>query len=98
MLKITELHRTDHEITLKLEGSVTDDLLGEVRTACEDALSGEYRLRLDMGDVTFIERRALALFQSLKERHVELFNCTPFILEQIKTGTDKEGRPLCKQC
>ena len=96
MLKITELYRTDHEITLKLEGSVTDDLSNEVKTACEDALSGEYRLRLDMGDVVFIERHAVPLFQSLKDRHVELLDCTPFILEQIKTGTDR--RPLCEQC
>ncbi len=86
MLKITELHRTRDEITLKLEGSITDKLLGEVKTAFDDALSGEYRLRLDMGDVAFIERRAVTLFHSLNNRHIEMFNCTPFILEQIKTG------------
>jgi ABC-type transporter Mla MlaB component len=98
MLKITELHRTNHEITLKLEGSVTDDVLPEVKTSCEEVLKGKSHLRLDMSDVAFIERRALPFFQSLKDRHVELFNCTPFILEQINTGTDKERRPLCRQC
>jgi len=86
MLKITKLQQTRREITLKLEGSVTDEIMAEMTTAFEDALSSDHRLRLDMSDVAFIERRSIPFFQSLMDRQVELFNCTPFILEQIKTG------------
>ena len=35
MLRITEISRTESSATLKLEGIVNEELIGEVKTACE---------------------------------------------------------------
>jgi hypothetical protein len=83
MLKIVasepELGRT----ILRLEGQVIGPWVEEVKIASETALTSG-AVVLDLGDVSFVERRGIELLQTLAARGVVLVNCTSFVLEQLK--------------
>ena len=86
MLKITEIGRTECEITLKLEGRIAECWLEEISKVCEPALSAGCRIVFDMSDVRFVERRAVLFLCELQQRRVTLTNCSPFLSEQLKKG------------
>lgn len=84
MLRISEIELTEDAATLRLEGRVVGRLVTEVENACEQHLSKGHRLRLDLGDLAFADRAAIALLQELRRRGVALTNCSPFLNEELK--------------
>jgi ABC-type transporter Mla MlaB component len=84
MLRITEIERNGDAATLRLEGRAVGALVAEVENACEWHLSKGHRLKLDLADLSFADRAAIALLQELKRRGVALTNCTPFLNEELK--------------
>ena len=84
MLKISQAGKANHSITLKLEGRVGGDWVGELRQACELILSEGRKLKLDLGDVSYADADGVALLASFKLRGVLLKNCSPFVDEQLK--------------
>ena len=84
MLRISE-NKASHETTILLvEGQVSHHWVEVTREACEQALTHESRLILDLAGVTFADRAGVALLQSLRQQHVQLINCSPFLQEQLK--------------
>ena len=84
MLRITEIELNQHAATLRLEGRAVGTLVAEVETACEQYLSKGHQLRLDLADLSFADRDAIALLQELIRRGVALTNCSPFLNEELK--------------
>jgi len=85
MLRITEDHLSPKAATLRLEGQVIGRLVDEVRRCSEQYLGTGHQLTLDLTEVSFADRRAIALFSRLRDRQVLLANCSPFLLEQLKS-------------
>ena len=85
MLKISQAGKTDHSVTLKLEGRVVGPWVGELRQVCEALLTEERALKLDLADVTFADNDGVAALSSFKSRGVRFRNCSPFLEEQLKS-------------
>ena len=84
MLRISEIELNGDAATLRLEGRAVGTLVAEVESACEQHLSKGHRLRLDLADLSFADRAAIALLQKLRRRGVALTNCSPFLNEELK--------------
>lgn len=87
MFRISEIELTGDAATLRLEGRAVGTLVAEMVNACEQHLSKGLRLTLDLGDLSFADRDAIALLQVLKSRGVALTNCSPFLNEELKDAT-----------
>jgi hypothetical protein len=85
MLKISKVEKANHSINLKLEGRVVGPWVVELRQICDLLLTGGSELKLDLTDVSYVDRDGIATLNSYKSRGVELNNCSPFIEQQIKT-------------
>jgi ABC-type transporter Mla MlaB component len=84
VLRISEIESNGDAATLRLEGRAVGALVAEVIDACERYLSKGSRLTLDLADLSFADREAIALLQVLKSRGVALTNCSPFLKEELK--------------
>jgi len=87
MLKISQTERANHSVTLKLEGRVVGEWVGELRQVCETLLTDGRSLKLDLADVTFADASGVAALSSFKSRGVTFSNCSPFVEEQLKSPT-----------
>ncbi len=87
MLKISQTERANHSVTLKLEGRVVGEWVGELRQVCETLLTEGRSLKLDLADVTFSDASGVAALSSFKSRGVTFSNCSPFVEEQLKSPT-----------
>jgi len=84
MLRISEIEQNGEGATLRLEGRLVGMLTAEVERACETHLVNGNRLVLDLADLSFADRAAIALLQDLRSRGVSLTNCSPFLSEELK--------------
>ena len=57
--------------------------VAELGRACEEALSRNIRLDLDLADVSFIDIDGIFLLLDLMDRHAVITNPGPFIAEQL---------------
>ena len=85
MLKISQNGKSNHTVTLKLEGRVVGPWVGELRQVCELILSEDRKLKLDLVDVTFADANGVALLSQINSRGVTFTNCSPFVEEQLKS-------------
>jgi hypothetical protein len=84
MLRISPLDTSDRDVTLRLEGRVVGPWVAELRRACEDADRRGARVTLDLRDVLFLDREAIALLQTLIDRDVTVQHCSPFVAQQLQ--------------
>lgn len=83
MLKISATSRPG-QATLRLAGHVGGEWVGELKKACQLAVSEHGGVTLDFADVLFVDRSGAALIRSLRIDGISLINCSPFIAEQLK--------------
>ena len=83
MLRISIAESSRHTVKLLVEGEVRGLWVAELGRACEEWLSPEVRLTLDLAGVSFIDEHGIDLFRALRERHVVLANPSSFIAEQL---------------
>lgn len=84
------MQESDKVVTLRVEGEVKGRWVAELRRACEDVLSRDVRLTLDLAGVSFIDPQGAGLFAALRTRHVDFANPSSFIAEQLG-GTNDNG-------
>jgi anti-anti-sigma regulatory factor len=84
MLRIELVDQKDGSTTLELAGSVAGPWVDELSRTCERVLTVDGRLRVDLTEVSFVDRDGLELLRKLGTRHVALVNCSPFVAEQLK--------------
>jgi anti-anti-sigma regulatory factor len=83
MLRVSIIQESDHAVTFRVEGEVKGPWVAELRRACEDVLSKDIRLILDLAGVSFINLEGSDLFRSLRKRQVDFINPSSFTTEQI---------------
>jgi ABC-type transporter Mla MlaB component len=86
MLRISEGTMGSDSITFLIEGRVIGPWVVELRTFCERFLGKGYRLTLDLGDVSFVDRDGVAALRDLVSRKATLINCPLFLAEQLKNS------------
>lgn len=84
MLRVTSIDRGAATTTLKLEGRIVGEWVGELRKACDEALEGPVKLRLDLADVTFVDRAGLSELQRQLNRGGKIVACSLFVSELLK--------------
>lgn len=91
MLRVSVMQELHQVVTLRVEGEVKGRWVAELRRACEDVLSRDVHLILDLAAVSFVDLQGTALFTALRERHVDFANPSSFIAEQLG-GPNGNGR------
>jgi len=84
MLKIERAQTDDGVFVLELSGEVRGPWVDELRRVAEDALETRAALRVDLCDVSFVDRRGALLLNRLADRNVALVNCSAFVTESLK--------------
>lgn len=83
MLRVSVIQESGHAVTFRVEGEIKGRWVPEFRRACEDILSRDVRLILDLAGVSFIDLDGAAFFRVLRNRKVDLINPSSFIAEQL---------------
>ena len=84
MLRITRIEASDVHVTLKLEGQLVSDWVTELERECQRTLAQHQRVRLDLQDVTSVDRRAARMVAALPADSVVLVNCPPIVRELLE--------------
>lgn len=95
MLRITELHTSATQTTLRLEGAIKGRWVEELRNECAKALDCNGRgsahvVVLDLAEVSSLDAPGVALIGDLGPR-VALKNCSPYLVALLKDVADVEG-------
>jgi len=85
MLRISEAPSNKQTITLRLEGQVVGEWVGELRQVCETLLTKGRAVKLDLADVAFADAAAVAMLSNFNSRGVTFANCSPFLEKQLKS-------------
>ena len=87
MLRIS-IHGSEGKfVSLRLEGQIAGAWISALAEVCERMLAADRKVTLDLGDVSFIDRRALTLLAALSHRGVALARCSPFQKEQLRMAS-----------
>lgn len=90
MLKITRAW-SNQEVTLQLDGRVTDKWIELLSESAESALAEGLRLTLDLENISFIDCEGLALIKNLIGRGVRQVNAPLFVAEQLRKCEASQG-------
>jgi ABC-type transporter Mla MlaB component len=66
-------------VALLLEGQIINCWVDVLDNSCEQVLSQGRQLTLNLKNVSFIDKRGIALLRRLKQREVKIVNCSGFI-------------------
>jgi ABC-type transporter Mla MlaB component len=86
MLRISPIDSGNHHVILRLEGRIAGPWVTELRRACEQVLGEGRALQLNLAEVSFLDHAGVALVRGLKVKGVDLADCSPFVLEELKAG------------
>jgi ABC-type transporter Mla MlaB component len=84
MLRISVTDSANDTATLRLEGHIAGAWIAELDEACDRLLKAGRKVRLDLADVSLIERSGFELLASLSRRAVAVTRCSPFQEEQLR--------------
>jgi anti-anti-sigma regulatory factor len=79
VLRITSSTENSRPTTLKLEGRIAGDWVGELTRTVSMAIGTPFDLVLDLAGVTFVDRTGVAVLRDLQDRGIELVNCSEFV-------------------
>jgi anti-anti-sigma regulatory factor len=84
MLRLTRTTRLPHEVVLVLEGQIVAEWVELLEAECLELLGTERKLFLDLGNVSYLDRRAAQLLRKLEGRSVTLINCPPLMDQLVR--------------
>ena len=86
MLRISSVASSHQNVILRVEGRVTGPWVTELWKACEKVLGEHKALKLDLGDVSFLDPAGVTLLSSLISKGVSLAQCSAFVAAQLNDG------------
>src|SRR5262245_51246611 len=89
MLKIVMAWERAGAIVLHLEGQLVGPWVGELERVSEPFLTRSGALHLDLSLVSFVGRDGVELLTRLRDRRAQLFNCSRFVAEQLRTAGER---------
>ena len=85
MLKIERKDGDDGGLVFGLAGGeLRGPWVDELGRVVQDALDARTAVRLDLADVSFVDRHGVVLLNRLADRDVTLVNCSSFVTELLK--------------
>lgn len=83
MLRITAISNHD-SVTLKLEGKLLDAWRDELQDACHHASQSSDDVRLDLSDVSYIDRSGIKALRTLLNGGITISRCSSFVAELLQ--------------
>ncbi len=84
MLRISRDDMNNRSVSLRLEGKMTGPWVDETDRICEAIIGSGQRLRIDLSQVTFVDRAGVKLLGRLKKRNAVLDHCSPLLRAQLR--------------
>jgi ABC-type transporter Mla MlaB component len=84
VLKISIISDSDQAIQYQLEGNLVGPWVEELQRLCDEALSHQKAVSLDLEKVWFVDPRGVALLRDLARKQVSQVNCSQFVTQQLK--------------
>lgn len=84
MLRITRKVDDDGRTTLKLEGTIAGEWVGELRRSVGSSPRGPVKVTMDLSDVSFVDAEGVALLHELSDLRVEILGATAFVSELLR--------------
>jgi ABC-type transporter Mla MlaB component len=84
VLKISIINDSDQVIRFQLEGKLIGPWVEELQDLCDEVLSHQKAVSLDLERVSFVDFRGVALLRDLARRQVSQVNCSQFVTQQLK--------------
>ena len=89
MVRLWRDKSSQSESVIKVEGQLMAEWVALVEDEClAEAKSGR-TVVLDLGDVTFVDGRGLAMLRGLSRKSIVLKNITPLLQDQLNDGGKK---------
>jgi anti-anti-sigma regulatory factor len=86
MLKITKIRESERDVSLKLEGKITEQWGALLDGECRAYLRSRKAVFLDCSDVEYIDVRGTEVLNALLHSHVILVNTPPFVTGLLQIG------------
>jgi anti-anti-sigma regulatory factor len=87
MLRLTRTALHTDQVLLKAEGRLVAEWVGLLEEECAELLGTERQVLLDLGDVSYLDQRAIRLLRGLRASSLLIINCPPLIQELLREGT-----------
>jgi hypothetical protein len=84
MLRITRSEGSDRTHTLKLQGKLLGPWIRELESACGTAQVPADRVRLDLGDLTFVDAAGARSLEVLIRDGARVIACSMFVAEILQ--------------
>ncbi len=84
MLRISEMRSGKSHVLFKLEGRLVGPWVGELADASGRVLDAGRTLKLDLADVSYVDREGVKLLLMLQNRNAIFEGCSPFVLEELR--------------
>jgi ABC-type transporter Mla MlaB component len=84
MLRITRKVDDDGRTTLKIEGTIAGEWVGELRRSIESSFHGPIKVAIDLSDVSFVDAAGVALLHELRDLPVEILGATAYVSELLR--------------
>jgi hypothetical protein len=88
VLRITMVRAPGGDATLRVEGRLVGRWVDEVARLYAEARRAAPVVGLDLTGVSFLDREAIGLLNSLRSEGVAVEGGSPFVREQLEGGTD----------
>ena len=83
MLRLTRTAETPAEVVLKAEGQIVADWVGVLEEEVLQLAARDTQIVLDLGEVSYLDSRAVRLIRTLATGPVSLVNCSPLVEELL---------------
>jgi anti-anti-sigma factor len=83
MLRLTRTSQRAHETVLKAEGQIVAEWVALLEKECLDLAARDQQVVLDLGDVSYLDSRAVRLIRGLAAGPVSIINCSPLVEELL---------------
>ena len=94
MMRITRSQEESTVARYQVEGSITQQTVGELKTACEASFADHPTLLLDLSGVRFVDAAGIEELRSLTRRGTVLIGCSGFLTEMLRAHTAGEAETV----
>jgi len=84
VLRLTQTSNANGEIVLRVEGRIVSDWAGVLEQECLKLLDQGSRVVLDIGQVSYLDRRGVRVLRQLLQKRLRILNGTPLVEELLQ--------------
>ena len=83
MLRLTRTAETPDEVVIKAQGQIVAEWVSVLEEEVLRLATRDHQVVLDMGEVNYLDSRAVRLIRTLAAGPVSLVNCSPLVEELL---------------